>query len=112
MAAAKATEPYHLAMLRGQKVGTTYLARAQELAAASNNLKVQSQQLASSAESYQHFGQPVQAQQIMMQAHELMNYAEMMKSEAQRLHGIAGQVFGAQQAYMDVAAAAADAAQE
>lgn len=112
MAAAKAVEPYHLQMMRGQKVMTSYQARANELAAASNNLKAQSQILAGSANGYQFVGQVVQAQQIMMQANELMNYAEMMKKEAIRLHGIAGQIGGAMQAYSDVAGAAAEQAQE
>lgn len=111
-AAAAAVEPYHLNMMRGQKVLVAYQTRAQELAAASNNLKAQAQMLASSAPHYQLQGHVIQANQIMMQAHELFNYADMMKKEALRLHGIATQIGGAMPAYAEAAQAASDAAQE
>lgn len=112
MAAAKAVEPYHTAMMRGQKVMQSYQTRAIELAVASNNLKSQAHQLAGSANSYQWMGYTVQAQQIMMQAHQMFTYAEMMKKEANRLHGIATGIMSAGLPIQEATMAAADHAQE
>jgi hypothetical protein len=112
MAAAKAVEPYHTALMRGQKVMQSYQTRAQELAIASNNLKAQAHQLAGSANGYQWMGYPIQAQQIMMQAHAMFQYADMMKAEANRLHGIAIGVMNAGPAIQEATMAAADHAQE
>jgi len=112
MAAAKAVEPYHTAMMRGQKVMQSYQTRAQELAIASNNLKSQAHQLAGSANGYQWMGYPIQADQIMMQAHTMFQYADMMKAEAQRLHGIAIGVMSAGLPMQEATMAAAENAQE
>jgi len=111
-AAAAAVEPYHMAMMRGQKVQVAYQTRAQELAAASNTIKAQSIQLSGSADHYQLMGQTIQARQMMMQAHELFHYADMMKNEAQSLHGMAGEIGGAMPAYAEAAKAAAASAEQ
>merc|ERR1719181_2398152 len=76
IAAAKAAEPYHSAMMRAQKLAHDYQTKAQELATAGNILKQQSITLAGSAEHYQYTGNVVQANQIMVQAHSLFASAQ------------------------------------
>jgi len=112
MAAAKAAEPYHQQLIRAQKIVVEYQTRAQELAAASNNLKAQAMSLSGSAEHYQLMGQTIQARQILMQAQQLMLQAETMKGEAVRLHNTALEVNGGVPAYQLAAMAAANSAAE
>eukprot|EP00397_Hematodinium_sp_SG-2012_P055327 GEMP01067443.1.p1 GENE.GEMP01067443.1~~GEMP01067443.1.p1 ORF type:complete len:258 (+),score=83.92 GEMP01067443.1:125-898(+) len=109
-AAATAAEPYHAAMLRAQKLVVEYNTRAQELAAASNNLVAQGQQLAGNANHYQFMGQPVQAQQMMMQAHSLFNQGDTMGKQARELHAVAAEVNAGIPAYQLAATAAAASA--
>lgn len=87
-----AAAPYHANLLRAQKVLVDDLKRAQELAAASNTLRSESVKLAGSAEDYQAVGQPIEANQIMMNAHSLMHRADMMKEKALQLQKSAQEI--------------------
>mmetsp|Transcript_105193 Transcript_105193/g.302501 ORF Transcript_105193/g.302501 Transcript_105193/m.302501 type:complete len:287 (+) Transcript_105193:96-956(+) len=90
--AAEAAKPYNAMLLRGQKVSFDYAKRAQELAAASNHLRVEGMNLARSADAYQQAGQGAQANQIMVTAHNLMTQGLAMQREAVRLQKSAQEI--------------------
>lgn len=109
-AAAAAAMPYHQAILRGQKVIVEYQFRVAALSAASTNLKVEAKTLAAAAPGYQSMGQPVQANQMMMQANALYNRGAALKAEAESLHSSVTSISGSLGAYQLAEQAAADAA--
>ena len=92
VAAAKAAEPYHAAVMRAQRLAHEYQTKAQELATAGNVLKQQAITLAGSAEHYQYTGNVVQANQIMVQAHSLFASATADQNQAAKLKASADEV--------------------
>merc|ERR1719330_2058881 len=113
--AAQAAMPYHGNLLRLQSVAVLYERRAQAMAAASNNLRGEGAKLAPSANQYQAVGQTVEARQILVQAHSLVDQSERLTEQATQLQATAQELYNdipmyqqAEQAAAENAAAAAN----
>eukprot|EP00930_Biecheleria_cincta_P092235 TRINITY_DN8206_c0_g1_i1.p1 TRINITY_DN8206_c0_g1~~TRINITY_DN8206_c0_g1_i1.p1 ORF type:complete len:326 (+),score=90.33 TRINITY_DN8206_c0_g1_i1:74-979(+) len=98
-AAVDAAMPYHAALLKGQKRAVDYQRRAQAMNAAGNRLQLEGARLAPHAEGYQKVGQAVEASQIIMTAHTLVDQGAKMKRQAEGLHTTAAELAGALPAY-------------
>jgi len=109
-ASSEAAMPFHAMILRGQKALSEYVQRGQAMASASNTLKVESENLANAANSYQFKGQTAQANQIMVTAHALFKQSESLKAEAERLRETATELSVALPAYREAEQTAAASA--
>lgn len=98
-AAMSAAMPYHAQLLRGQAVIVDYTKHSSALAAAATNLEAEGKDMAAAAQQYQSMGQPVQANQMMMQAHAIYGQGIAMQREAERLHATAMETHAALPAY-------------
>eukprot|EP00930_Biecheleria_cincta_P092236 TRINITY_DN8206_c0_g2_i1.p1 TRINITY_DN8206_c0_g2~~TRINITY_DN8206_c0_g2_i1.p1 ORF type:complete len:310 (+),score=97.01 TRINITY_DN8206_c0_g2_i1:60-932(+) len=98
-AAVEAAMPYHAALIKGQKRAVDYQRRAQAMTAAGNRLQLEGARLAPHAEGYQKVGQALEASQIIMTAHTLVDQGAKMKRQGESLHKTAAELVAALPAY-------------
>jgi len=91
-AAVEAAMPYHAALLKGQKRAVDYQRRAQAMSAAGNRLQLEGARLAPHAAGYQKVGQALEASQIIMTAHTLVDQGAKMKRQGESLHKTASEL--------------------
>lgn len=85
-AAVEAAMPYNAALVKGQKRAIDYQRRAQAMSAAGSRLQLEGARLAPQAQGYQTVGSALEASQIMMTAHALVDEGAKMKRQAESLH--------------------------
>merc|ERR1719310_2021855 len=84
-AVASGMVPYHLAMIRMQKVSAEYKAKADSAMRSAIMLDKKAQQLAADAQAYQDAGDGYHAQALMSRAHATMNNAVKLQGWAKKL---------------------------
>lgn len=108
MAAQVAAVPYRAAKLRSGQAMVSYLVQARELSVAAVQLQKKAFDIARQAAPQQKMGNVVVAQQLQMQAHDLMDKAEQMSEQAKK-YGEAAQKINSELGAYDTGAEAAGA---
>mmetsp|Transcript_95466 Transcript_95466/g.275645 ORF Transcript_95466/g.275645 Transcript_95466/m.275645 type:complete len:345 (+) Transcript_95466:110-1144(+) len=107
-AAQKAALPFQKAKLRATQTMWSYVIKGRELAAAVTELKNKAIEIAQVSVPLQETGNPVAAQQLQMQAHDLMNKALQFEAQAKNLQAAAEKIREGLNRYDGAAVTAAD----
>jgi hypothetical protein len=108
--AAAAMEPFHLMMLREQKISAIDYENAKKAMAAAKDLNGKGQKLAADAQALQAAGLIYQANQLMQEAHGTMSGAQSLQENAKKLYASASAAGGRAGYYVWAAQQAAAAA--
>jgi len=108
--AAAAMEPFHLMMLREQKISAIDYENAKKAMAAAKDLDGKGQKLAADAQALQAAGLIYQANQLMQEAHGTMSGAQSLQENAKKLYASASAAGGRAGYYVWAAQQAAAAA--
>lgn len=100
--------PFQSAKLRATQTMWSYVAKGRELALAVAELKNKAIEIAQASVPLQATGNPVMAQQLQMQAHDLMNKALQFEAQAKNLQASAEAIRGTLNKYDAQATTAAD----
>mmetsp|Transcript_7473 Transcript_7473/g.18961 ORF Transcript_7473/g.18961 Transcript_7473/m.18961 type:complete len:356 (+) Transcript_7473:98-1165(+) len=84
--------PYQMSKMRAAQTMWAYLSRGRELATAVAQLKKQAVEIAQVSVPLQEQGDPVHAQQLQMQARDLMDKALQMEGQAKKLQDTAASI--------------------
>ena len=110
--AAAAMEPFHLMMLREQKISAIDYENAKKAMAAAKDLNGKGQKLAADAQALQAAGLIYQANQLMQEAHGTMSGAQSLQENAKKLYASASAAGGRAGYYVWAAQQAAAAKAE
>jgi hypothetical protein len=108
--AAAAMEPFHLMMLREQKISAIDYENAKKAMAAAKDLNGKGQKMAADAQALQAAGLIYQANQLMQEAHGTMSGAQSLQENAKKLYASASAAGGRAGYYVYAAQQAAAAA--
>merc|ERR1719181_2662301 len=108
--AAAAMEPFHLMMLREQKISAIDHTNAMKAMDAAKDLAGKGQKMAADAQALQNSGLIYQANQLMQEAHGAMNGAQSLQENAKKLYASASAAGGRAGYYVWAAQQAAAAA--
>ena len=103
-------EPFHLMMLREQKISAIDYENAKKAMAAAKDLNGKGQKLAADAQALQASGLIYQANQLMQEAHGTMSGAQSLQENAKKLYASASAAGGRAGYYVYAAQQAAAAA--